>query len=48
VAASEPGTPAEDKEGGQAFGGGESVISHCTRQSVHLGMHMVSYLCLPQ
>jgi hypothetical protein len=26
VAASEPGTPAEDKEGGQAFGGGESLI----------------------
>lgn len=26
VAASEPGTPAEDKESGQAFGGGESLI----------------------
>jgi hypothetical protein len=26
VAASEPGTPAEDKESGQAFGGGEFLI----------------------
>jgi hypothetical protein len=29
VAASEPGTPAEDKESGEAFGGGESLIGHC-------------------
>ena len=31
VAASEPGTPAEDKESGQAFGGGEFLIGQGAR-----------------
>jgi hypothetical protein len=31
VAASDPGTPAEDKESGQAFGGGKSLIGQCAR-----------------
>lgn len=47
VAASEPGTPAEDKESGQAFGGGESLIGQYTRHPVLSDVLMVSCLCIP-
>jgi hypothetical protein len=44
VAASEPGTPAEDKESGQAFGGGEVLIGQCARHLAVSDVLMVS-LC---